>query len=250
MFGDRDRSRNELPDELKDLGLSAADIKRAVQDKKALEDRLTVRDAEFEGLRTSSEATTNSLTEMRNRMAEIEANDTLRQQRQDEGEPKSTSFLDNEDAAFNERFTKGVAPVAMAAVQANAKVAKMIAMQSLVGKVIKTSQGNLSLTALWNRWSAEIDKAAKQMPPVQLANENSWLNIFDYVKGQHMEELMSKPDTFIESGSTNVDMKIGDDKQPDKGTDEEAKIASRMKIPLEKYLEQKKKMKFGPVIST
>ena len=83
-----------------------------------------------------------------------------------------------------------------------------------------------------------------------LQHERTWLNLFNYIKGQKLEELMAKPETFVESVSSSTNARVGDEKRPDKLNDEEARIIARMarygkgNLSAEKILETRKKMNF------
>jgi hypothetical protein len=82
-----------------------------------------------------------------------------------------------------------------------------------------------------------------------LQYERTWLNLFQYIKGQHIEELMAKPETFFESAATQNDRKVGDDKRPDTLDSEQSEIAKKMGrygkgVTAEKILETRKKMNF------
>ena len=63
-----------------------------------------------------------------------------------------------------------------------------------------------------------------------------------------MDEMLSKPGDFVESvqSSTNSVINNGTRTDDAKATDEEISIAKRMKVPIEKYMEQKKRMNFQP----
>jgi hypothetical protein len=230
----------ELPDELKGLNLSPAEILAAVNAKGDLEKRVKDQESEMLTLKQNSETNKNAVNTLQTKLAELEANSGRQQQQNDPNQ--LTSFLDDENKAFAER----AAPLAAATFRAAAMAAKMSAKNSLHGKTVQAPSGTIRLTSLWDKWDTEISKAADTIPTVQLQYEATWLNLFNYVKGTHMDDLIGKPGDFIEpvGQSTNVSathQQVTDDK----GTDEEIRQAKKMKMPIERYLEAKKKMRFS-----
>ena len=243
---------NEWQKELKDLGMTPAEIRQAVADKKSGDTRYTELEGKFTTLNTELETTKGSFADTKNRLDLLEANPPRREKKNDDEPKRKTSFLDDEDAAFNERAVEALTPVTMLALNAAKSAAKMSAKNSLFGQRITTPGGTISLSNLWDKWSAEIEKAANEMAKTNVAAlqyEQTWLNLFQYVKGQHIEELMSKPETFIESAASQADRHVGDTKKLDTLDQEQSEIAKKMSrygkgVTAEKILETRKKMNF------
>jgi hypothetical protein len=241
--------------ELKDLGMSPAEIKAAVAESKVLKTKTEELEGKYTTLNTEFETAKGSYAETKNRLDALEAN-PRREKKTDDGEPKAkTSFLDDEDKAFNERAVEAISPIAIMALNAAKSAAKMSARNSLFGQKITTPGGSISLSNLWDKWSSEIEKAATEMARTNVAAlqyEQTWLNLFQYVKGQHIEELMAKPETFIEGAASGMDRKVGDEKKPDTLDQEQSDIAKKMArygkgVTPEKILEARKKMNFVSV---
>lgn len=243
---------SEYEKELKDLGLTPTQIKQALAEAKDLKTKNEELEGKFTTLNTELETTKGSYAEVKGRLDSLEAN-ASRKPKADDDKPKAkTSFLDDEDAAFNERAMETMAPVAMMAMNAAKSAARMGAKNSLFGQRIQTPNGQISLTNLWDKWSSEIDAAANEMAKTNVASlqyERTWLNLFQFIKGQHIEELMAKPETFFESVASNRDTKVGDEKKPDTLDQEQGEIAKKMSrygkgVTAEKILETRKKMSF------
>ena len=242
---------SEYEKELKDLGMSPSEIKAALTEAKELKTKTTELQGKYDTLNTEFETTKGSFAETKARLDSLEAN-SRREPKRDEEKKTKTSFLDDEDAAFNERAIETMAPVAMMAMNAAKSAARMGAKNSLFGQRISTPGGQISLTNLWDKWSSEIDSAANEMAKTNVASlqyERTWLNLFQYIKGQHIEELMAKPEVFFESASGDRDMKVGDQKKPDTLDQEQSEIAKKMGrygkgVTQEKILEARKKMNF------
>lgn len=240
-------------DALKETGLSAADIKKALDDRKALEDKLKAQETELNTAKQTLQTMEGSFNEVKTKLSELEASSKTRQTpTQQTTENQRTSFLDNEDAAFNERFTAGVQPLAAATILAGKNSARLEAKMSLMGQTIKTSGGVIPLDKLWVRWLPEIEKAASEVrPEANLMLAATWINIFDYIKGKHFSEILEKPDSFVESVQTNTQTSVTERQAEDnKLSDEELSIVNKMKsetggrVTPEKYAETRKKIKF------
>jgi hypothetical protein len=241
---------SEYEKELKDLGLSPKQIKEALAEAKAAKEKLTETEGRLTTLSTELETTKGSFAEVKLKLDTLEANS--RRPKNNDPPPAKTDFIDDGDKAFNERFMESATPITQMAFQAAKNVARMSAKNSLFGQKIKTPNGEISLTNLWDRWSTELDNAEKEMMAsnaLALQYEKTWLNLFNYIKGQHIDELMAKPETFFESAASGRDGKVLDDKRPDKLNDEEARVAARMArygkgVTAEKIMEARKKMTF------
>jgi DNA-binding transcriptional MerR regulator len=241
---------SEYEKELKDLGLTPKQIKEALTEAKASKEKLAETEGKLTTLSTEFETTKGNFAAVKTKLDELEAN--ARKPKNNDPPPAKTDFIDDGDKAFNERFMEQAAPITNLAFQGAKNVARMSAKLSLQGKKLKTPNGDISLVNLWDRWSAELDEAEKgmmQSNALALQYEKTWLNLFEYIKGQHVEELMSKTNDFIESAAGHRDGKVIDDKQPDKLNDEEARVAARMArygkgVTAEKIMETRKKMTF------
>jgi len=244
--------KSEFEKELEGLGMSPSEIKAAIAEAKELKTKTTELQGKYDTLNMESETLKGSFAETKARLDSLEAN-PRRPKADDDDKPKTkTSFLDDEDKAFNERAMETMAPVAVMAMNAAKSAARMGAKNSLFGQRISTPGGQISLTNLWDKWSSEIDNAANEMAKTNVAAlqyERTWLNLFQFIKGQHIEELMAKPETFFESVSGNRDTKVGDEKRPDTLDQEQSEIAKKMArygkgVTAEKILETRKKMNY------
>lgn len=218
--------KGELPDELKDLGLTPAQIKEAIQAKKDLETKLATTATELSTVKTDLQKATGLFNETKTRLDELEASSRKPPKKE---EKVYTSFIDDEDKAFTERAVDAMQPVAATALRAAANSAKLSAKFSLQGQFVTTPGGKISLSRLWEKWVAEIDKAASEVNLATLGNEATWINIFDYVKGKHFNELMAEPQTFVESVQSNQDKLPGQgNKEPEKLNDSESEVITKM----------------------
>lgn len=239
----------------KDYEEQKARADKAELDRKALEDRLKAQETELATSKTTLSTMEGSFKEVKDKLAELEANPrrgTAPPTNTDP--PQRTSFMDNEDTAFNERFIDAAKPLAAAALIAGRNSAKLEAKLSLVGEYIETPGGRIPLSALWTKWMPEIEKAASEVAPANLVHATTWINMFDYIKGKHISEMMKAPETFIETVQTNVQSRVGGDQHTDeKLNDEELAAIKKMggetggRMTPEKYAEMKKKMKFVSV---
>lgn len=238
-----------LPDELKELGMEPAAIAAAVKAKAELEAQIAALKESGQTSSTELETARQELAEVKQKLQDIEASASRQgtaQVKQDQ-QPQLTDFWENPDKAFAERTQ----PLLISTMVANAQVARMAAKSTLQSKFIKTAKGTISLLRLWERWESEIDKAIGGVPLAARTNPQTWLNMFDYVKGQHLEELMvDDKNDFVEPVATSVDRRVIDNEgEKPKLSDEETRVAGRFSkfghgITPEKILETKKKMKF------
>jgi len=239
--------KGEIPDELKDLGLTPAQIRQAVLDNKKLTEDLSQAKTETSTLKTTVSTLEGRFNETKRTLDELEANAKKTQKPPEER--TYTSFIDDENRAFAERAADALQPVAQVALRAAANSAKMEAKMSLQGQYITTAGGKIPLTRLWEKWAAEIEKAASEVNLANLGKSETWVNIFDYIKGKHVNELMAEPQTFVESASESTDRRVADEKKPDKLNDEELAIVAKQSrygkgVTPEAYQKTKEKMKF------
>ena len=242
-------NKSDLPEELKDLGMTPAQIKEAIQAKKDLETKLASQSTELSTVKTSLDQLNGTFTQTKQKLDELEANARRQPVKVDENKREYTSFIDDENKAFTERLVDGIQPVAQVALRAAANSAKIAAKMSLQGQTLKTAGGPISLTRLWEKWSSEIDKAASEVSLANLGNHETWVNIFDYIKGKHLSELLAEPQTFVESVQTNQNRAVGEKKEPEKLNDSENDIIKKMSrygkgVTPENYQKTKEKLTF------
>ena len=240
-------NRNEF-DELKSLGLTPQQIKDAIEEGKTLKTKAAEIEAELGTTKTSLTSVNNQYEETKTRLAALEANSNRQPPKKEE--VQRTSFLDNEDQAFNERFNDAVNPVARVALEAARNTAKMSARMSLDGQFIDTPGGRIPKVRLWDKWQTEIENSSKEVPLATLGNIQTWSNLLDYAIGKHTTELLGKTSDFIEGAGGRADVVIGGKKEPEKLNEEEDKTIAKMarvtsgRMTPEKYRETKEKMKF------
>src|SRR2546430_9709580 len=153
--------KEEIPEELKDLGLTPAQIREAVLANKDLNQKLANTSTELSTVKTTLSSMESIFNQTKTKLEKLEANSKRPALK---NEPREyTSFIDDENKAFTERLVDGMQPVAQVALQAAANSAMLLAKQSLIGQYIETAGGKISLTRLWDKWSAEIDKAASEV---------------------------------------------------------------------------------------
>ncbi len=240
--------KEEIPDELKDLGLTPAQIREQVLNNKKLTEDLANSKTELSTVKTNLSQLDGKFNETKRTLDELEAN-AKKPARQQTEERVYTSFIDDENKAFTERLVDGMQPVAQVALQAAANSAMLLAKQSLQGQFVTTPGGKISMSRLWDKWSGEIDKAASEVALHVKGNMQTWINLFDYIKGKHFNELMAEPQTFVESVSTNQDRLPGDEKKPDKLTTMEEEVIKKQArygkgVTPEAYQKTKDKMTF------
>lgn len=223
--------KEDLPEELQ--GKTPEEIKTYLaQQKKDADDAKAA-------LATANAAAETQKTEfegVKSRLASIEANRTnanANTNNNTQREPKEpTSFLVDEDAAFNER----VAPVVNLALHGAAMSARMMAFQSIPAREQK----------LFNKYASEVEGIMAKESPERKVYAQTWLNAWTYVKGLHTQELVdaaAKGDNafFAESGSSTGNVAgNGHEDKKDELTDAEKDIARKMKISPEAYLKNKK----------
>jgi hypothetical protein len=227
MFG----KNSELPDELKALGLTPAEIAKAISDKKELENKVSALEMDKKKAEDSLNNLNSSFETVKAKLAEIEASHSAPQQ--DQG---LASFLDDEDRAFAQRN----APTHGLAVQANIQLAKLRARQILGNQTKEVNGQNLNLGRLFDKFDSEIDGLAKMTPAAALINPETWDHLFHNVLGRHTTEILSNPSGFVEPASSNAISQRDDNTQKDRLTPEEERIAARMRVKPEDFLKSKK----------
>jgi hypothetical protein len=235
-------------DVLKDSGMSPAEIRAAIDNAKKEKDRADKLETDLNATKSTLNTMESSFKETKDRLNTIEANFNKKDEKKEETRQR-TSFIDNEDEAFNERFNERVGPVALTALTAAKNSAKLIAKQSLFGKTIKTAGGPIPLSRLWEKWEMEIENDSKQVALAALGDPQTWINMFNYIKGKHIDELMAEPQTFIEHVEENTNRTVREDNKDVKlNSEEEVTIAKMSKyskhVTPESYKKTKDGMKF------
>jgi hypothetical protein len=156
-------------------------------------------------------------------------------------------FLQDPEGAMKQQISRSVAPVAGVVLNTNAQLARMGAKQTL--DRLRIPNTKISKGAMFDKYSKDIDELAKRTNVSQLQTPDSWIYLFNMVIGSHMDEILSgardgkTEEMFVEPSASQVDRT--EDKREDKPTEEEIRIAKRMKIPVEAYMKQKKEMTFA-----
>jgi hypothetical protein len=237
-------------EDLKDLGMTSAEIRQTIKDAKDLKTKQSSLETELNTTKTALTSVNNGYKEVKDKLDELEASSRRQPPPRQEDQKPKTSFIEDEDRAFDERFNERVGPVAMTALTSARNSAKMAAKMSLQGKFVNTPGGRISLSRLWEKWEPEIETDSKQVQLAALGDMTTWINMFNYVKGKHMDELMTEPHTFVESVEQRTDTKVGGERETEeKLNDEENKTIKKMSkysknVTPEKYQEIKKKMTF------
>jgi hypothetical protein len=235
-------NKETIPAELKDLNMTPAEIAQAIKDKKELDAKLVEKDGEIGRINTEA-------IKVKERLTELEKNQRPPEKPIDPANPTPTHFFEDPEKAFAERAM----PIAIATMQANANVAKLNAKFSLQGQFMDVTQNGqkrrISSASLWSRYEKEIEESAKTMPLQQLGNQQTWINLFNYVKGNHLGELLDKTDDFLEPVGVSINAHVEDRPNPEKLSTEESNVVSKMGrygkgVTTEKYQEMRKKMRF------
>ena len=246
--------KEDIPEELKDIGLTPAEIRARVLKAKELEDKQKEFETKLTESQTALEASSNQLSEMRTRLQSLEANG----RRNNEEKPLPT-FLDDDggEAAFNARFQRNAAPLALVALNAAKNSARMEARAMLSGEVIETPTGVISLQRLWDKWQDKILKQSESVDITALGSSQTWLNIFNFIKGNNLKDILSKTSDFVEPVHSNVDRRVGDPPLADKLDDQLAAVVAKQSryshankdgkkgVTPESVLETRKKMTVG-----
>jgi hypothetical protein len=154
--------------------------------------------------------------------------------------PGLTSFLVDEDKAFAER----AAPLASMAYNSAAATARMLARDRLR---TESKPGGLNLTALYDKYSAEIDELAKQVPIVQQVHPQTWVNLFDLIKGRHALELVEatkKGENWFLVEPVGGGAPPGKPPEDKELTPEQLKIAAKFKMTPEDYKKRQKELTY------
>lgn len=159
------------------------------------------------------------------------------------GPPTEADWLTNP----NEAFQRSIAPLAAVAMHGSIMAAKAEAERFI-------QQQSPLERRLWNKYITEITNGVNSLSPEQKILPQTWINQFTFVKGIHLADVAKEAqgggDTFFAetASSTGGGLPSGNEKNDDKLTPEEEKIAKRLGRTPEQYLAQKKKMQFGPAL--
>lgn len=235
MWGDDKKKDDERPDPLKELNAKLAEQDERL---KAL-DKLSALD----GLQ-------GEFDEIKARLGEIEAGGALQheQQRQQQQPGVMTSFLVDENKAFAERAM----PLAAMQLQTAARVAKMSARNKLV---TQQRDGDpyygQRMARIFDKFEGDIDKKATGVPLAQQTHDETWINLFNLVRGEHIEEILAaekkgEKSVFTESGASSIAPgSVDNPVNPDTMTDEQKRIAKRMGISEDDYMKSRKELVYG-----
>jgi len=157
------------------------------------------------------------------------------------GGAEPASFLTEPDRAFAER----AAPIVGLLLNTSAALAKQQALAS--AQMRQRTQKNNSDGMLFERFDDEIMALAKTCTPNQLASPATWTHLFYNVKGRHADEIVTqnvekKGEFFVESAIRTSSTEVA---PKDTLTEQEKRIATKMGVTPERYLEQKKAMTVG-----
>lgn len=222
----------EIPVELQ--GKTPAQILQAMKDAEARETALQAKLDEQAGLNTE-------LERLRIQVQELEARPPLRNevpptQPQNNG---PTSVLVDEDKAFDERM----APLANMTFNTAAIGARMLAMEQLRDMAVADGFNHI---AFFNKFRVDIEHLMAQIPPVQRGHPDTWLNIYNLVKGRHSSELIAASKKGENAFFTEPTSGTPPPPPVDRGdtlTKVESDIAKKFGLSDEAYLTQKKGIK-------
>lgn len=226
-------------------GKSQADILKMMEEA----EKATARAAELEKERVAERETVNTLNSqfaaIRGKLETIEKNN---QPPPPKAEPDiDHNFIDDPDAAFNQRAK----PLAQMTVATAIAQARMLAQSELDSRDL-TSNGTTHDGRLYRQWRAEIEGYANQKPQLELANPQTWVDLYLKVKGLHVDEL-ANPETrkknyaFMESAASSAPP-TPEDKSKLPAEQQlsamELKVAAGMKMTPEAYLKRKQSLQF------
>lgn len=224
-------SKTKLPDKLanrfKDKTPEQVEAEFDALDAKA--QKADSGDVELNDLKKQLQDRNNEFNQLQGRLNDIEANNRRQQAPQ---EPTRTSVLVDEDRAFAERL----APLAVGQLQQAAAMARTLAQQEL--------RNDPRHKKLLEKYGKDVDAVFAKIPLQSQGFVESYRNAFFIGVGPHMNELFDaaskrEGDLFTESGGGTPP---AEPQKPDKLSDEELKIASRMRVTPEQYLKRKKSM--------
>jgi len=187
------------------------------------------RDTMFQSFATSQTELVNTLKAVNERVVAPPA----RREPDGSGNHEPASFITDPDQAFNER----VGPLAALTMQTAAITAKQEALRGLQRKQA-TEKNNID-ASLFERFEGEVLELAKNCTATQLANPATWVHLYYNVKGKHTDEIVSNPKSFFTEDASRSPTSDNGLKE-DQSTDQEKSIASKMGVPIENYMKNKK----------
>lgn len=155
------------------------------------------------------------------------------------GPPNEADWLTNP----NDAFSRANAATAAVAMHGAIMSARLLAEQFI------QRQGPVE-RRLWDKYSAEIQKAVDALSPEAKIMPQTWINQFTFVKGMHLNDVIKEAQTsgdafFSETAqSSGAGLPNDSHKNEDKLTPAEEAVAKKMGRTPEQYLAQKKKMQF------
>lgn len=226
----REQDDPNIPEEYR--GMSNEDIINRLRNADAANQRIT----ELEGKVSDADRLRQEFTDMKTRVEQQERERQQQSQRvyQQQQQDRPTSFLDDEERAFQER----IAPYAAATLSLGEQMAKMNFSNSMSDPIEKR---------MFGKWAKEVDDLiAKEANPATRANPTAWDYAWGIVKSRHMPEIIkaARENNEFFSESSGGDSRGGPIRQEDPNmlTDEEKKLAAKFGLDEKEYLAQKKEM--------
>jgi hypothetical protein len=224
------RKEEELPGSLK--GKTPEEIEKELLELRGNKDRLDKLEAKLGETTTQFQSIDSTQKELVNTLKAINERTTPKPPVVTDNNNEPASFITDPDLAFNQRL----APLASITMQTAAITAKQEA-QRAFGRKQVTEKNNIDAT-LFERFEGEILEMARTCTPSQLANPATWAHLYYNVKGRHADEIVLNPKAFFtEEGRRAPSDNTGGEDQP---TDQEKTIASKMGVPIENYMKNKK----------
>jgi hypothetical protein len=163
-----------------------------------------------------------------------------RQRASTQPEPMA-DFLTDPERAFAQR----IAPLA-GVVTATASFAAKNAVRDKLQRSQRNSAGKNFDGYFFEKFEGEIDQLAATCTPQQLANPATWEHLFYNVKGRHADEIAAQFTdgslrNIVESGTAGA-RRADEVHDETKLTEQETRIAAKLGMKPEDYLEQKKKI--------
>lgn len=219
------KTEDQVPAELKDLTPEQVTEKIKAFDSQATELEKLKNSVAEKDKKTGD--LTNEMTVLKRKLAEIEENGAPPKSK--ETPVEIPSVLEDEDSAFNGRL----APIQASAMQANAQIALMRAEQYINNNPVDAR--------LLRRYKQEVDRMFFAQPLQYQMNPQTYLNCFNNVMGAKRSEIDSlrgtENDPFVEPAGGGAPPQ-----QPknDELSADEVRVAQRMGITPEQYMNSKK----------
>lgn len=231
----------QLPDRFKDMTPEQieAEFNTLEQQKAELAGRQPSKPEESDAFKNIQ----TQLQETQARLAELQAAPPVVRQSTEDQTPQRTSFLEDEDQAFNER----VAPLANMTLQNTATMARQIAVQELREETdtITKETNNYVL----QNYKKEIDDLYASMPIQARTSPMAFKNVVGVVKDRHLGDVFKavtkdKGQSFFEQSSPSTSGR-GDEPASAEGqlTPGQIRVARKMKMTPAEYLKSMKGLK-------